>query len=156
MVFPTLVSLAHPTEHICLLSELEGKIFETLESNPSDLAWCALTELLRRRRELDRPEDRLNLLSRITSAMDHNPNFLDGIDHIQDSKVETAISSIYSLTSYKVFLQMVKLYKSCCQIYRRNMNYLKSTVRNAKLIEWMRRKYLHIFNNFAEEMKDKE
>lgn len=116
MVFPTLVRVAHPAENIAMLSKLEGKIFETLESNASDLAWCAFAELLRRRREDDKPEDRLNLIKRITTVMDRNPNFLDGINHIQDSRVDTGISSIYSLTNYKVFLQMVKLYKSCCHI----------------------------------------
>jgi hypothetical protein len=95
MVYPTLLHVAHPFEHIAMLSELEGKIIETLENNPSDLAWCAFTELLRRRRESDRQEDRLNLLNRITNVMDRNPNFLDGISRIQDSEVGTGLSSIY-------------------------------------------------------------
>lgn len=71
---------------------MEAKIFEVLESSPSDVAWCGFVELVRHRcnEEMlkEKENEQLGLLNRIVVVIERSQNFLGGIDLIQDSKNE--------------------------------------------------------------------
>ena len=49
MAFPTLISIAHPTANSAQLREMEVRVFDLLENNPSEIVWCSFVELVKYR-----------------------------------------------------------------------------------------------------------
>lgn len=76
MVFPTLINIAHPAANASQLREIEARVFDILEGNPSEIVWCSFAELVRYRIQQDEQQDRINLLNRVVSAIDRNTRFV--------------------------------------------------------------------------------
>jgi len=47
--YPILISVAHPTANSAQLREMEVRVLDLLENNPSEIVWCSFVELVKYR-----------------------------------------------------------------------------------------------------------
>ncbi len=75
MVFPTMINVAHPAANASQLREIEARVFDILESDPSEIVWCGFVELVRYRIQQDEQQDKIDLLNRVVGAIGRNTRF---------------------------------------------------------------------------------
>ena len=108
--------------------------------------WCAFAELLAKYCEIPEHKHMINLLYRLESTLSTNANFFDSVEELDGMTVEKGFEDgINSATSHKILKLMAKLFKSCCNIFRKNMNYLHAKASLSHVLTWIQRKYEEIF-----------
>lgn len=88
----------------------------------------------------------INLVNRLEATLSTNANFFDSMEELDGMVIEKGLDdSIYSITSHKILKLMARMFKGCCKIFRKNMNYLQAKASLTHVIAWIQRKYEEIF-----------
>lgn len=104
--------------------------------------WCTFAELLSKYCEIPEQKHMINLLHRLESTLGANANFFDSVEELDGMSVEKGLEdSIYSITSHKILRLMARLFKGCCKIFRKKMNYLQANASLTHVLTWIQRKY---------------
>lgn len=88
----------------------------------------------------------INLVNRLEATLSTNANFFDSMEELDGMVIEKGLDdSIYSITSHKILKLMARMFKGCCVVFRKNMNYLQAKASLTHVIAWIQRKYEEIF-----------